>query len=162
MPAELGREPNNALNEDFRDFVEELNSKEVDFVLVGGFAVGAYGVIRATSDIDFLYRRSAENVERLCSALAAFGAPKIVIDTTALLRPGTVAMFGSPPRRIDLLSDITGVEFDSVWSEAAQIAVDGLPMRLISLAHLMQNKAATGRARDKADLRQLRKRLKQS
>jgi predicted nucleotidyltransferase len=157
MPAEPGGEPNNALNRDFRDFIHELNTQLVECVLVGGYAVGAYGVIRATSDIDFFYRRSPDNVERLCNALVSFGAPPVVIDRATLLTPGSVVMFGAPPRRIDLLSDLTGVDFDLVWSASSRIELDGLPLQLISLHDLMANKAATGRAKDKADVTQLKR-----
>ncbi len=155
MSAGHGGHANDALNPDFRDFIVALNARAVDFVLVGGYAVGAHGVIRATTDVDFLYRRTRENVERLCEALADFGAPAIVIDVATLLQPDTVAMFGSPPHRINLLSDISGVDFDRVWAGSINVDVDSLPLRLIGLAELRQNKAATGRRKDKADLRLL-------
>ncbi len=155
MRAEPGGHANDALNPDFRDFIVALNARRVDFVLVGGYAVGAYGVVRATADIDFLYRRTRGNVTRLCQALTDFGAPSIVIDAEALLQPDTVAMFGSPPRRIDLLGDISGVDFDAVWAGSVVVHIDTLPLRLIGLAELRQNKAATGRRKDKADLKLL-------
>ncbi len=155
MTAKPGGNRNDALSPDFRDFIDSLNSAQVDFVLVGGYAVGAYGVVRATSDIDFLYRRTASNVERLCQALRDFGAPPIVINSAELLRKDSVAMFGTPPQRIDLLSDISGVDFDAVWAGSKVIRIDSLPIRLIGLAELRLNKAATGRSKDKSDLRQL-------
>ena len=105
---------NDALNADFRDFIEAMNSTRVEFVLVGGYAIGVYGVIRATADIDFLYRRTADNVARLCQAMTEFGAPTNVTAAAVLLTPDTVVMFGAPPCRIDLLSDISGVGFDAV------------------------------------------------
>jgi hypothetical protein len=64
-------------------------------------------------------------------------------------------MFGTPPQRIDLLSDITGVDFDAVWAGSKDILIDSLPLRLIGLAELRLNKAATGRSKPKSDLRQL-------
>ena len=146
---------NDALSADFRDFITALSGRQVEFVLVGGYAVGAYGVIRATADIDFLYRRTPANVARLCDALRDFGAPRNVVDAESLLTPDTVVMFGSPPHRIDLLGDISGVDFEAVWSGSRRIVLDGLPLQLIGLAELRRNKAATGRAKDKADLRQL-------
>lgn len=144
-----------ALADDFRDFLAELAAHRVDAVLVGGYALGVHGVIRATGDIDFLYRRTKANVARLCAALAAFGAPASVIDATVLLAPETVTWFGEPPHRIDLLSDISGVTFAEVWRGSAVVDLDGIPVRVIGLAELRRNKAATGRAKDAADLQAL-------
>ena len=81
----------------------------MDFVLVGGYAVGVHGVIRATGDIDFFYRRTEGNVKRLCAALADFGAPEEVINVDDLMRKEIVTQFGKPPLRIDLLNAIDGV-----------------------------------------------------
>ncbi len=148
---------NDSLGPDFSDFVAAMNAHAVDFVLVGVYAVGVYGVVRATSDIDFLYRCSADNVARLCHALAEFGAPEIVIDPVALLNPDTVSAFGSPPHRIDLLASISGVDFEMVWQGAQRITIGDLTLRVIGLAELRQNKSATGRAKDKSDLRLLPK-----
>jgi hypothetical protein len=148
--------PNDALSDDFRDFISALNSARVEFVLIGGYAVGAYGVVRATVDIDFLYRRTAGNVRQLCNALRAFGAPANIVDPVVLMTPAIVAMLGAPPQRIDLLSEIDGVDFETVWSGSTVIELKaGLPVRLIGLAELRRNKAATGRPKDLADLRQL-------
>ena len=144
-----------ALADDFRDFLAALSAHRVDAVLVGGYALGVHGVVRATGDIDFLYRRTKANVARLCVALTAFGAPASVIDETALLTPETVTYFGEPPHRIDLLSDISGVTFAEVWRGSVVVELDGTPVRVIGLAELQRNKAATGRAKDAADLRAL-------
>ena len=149
--------PTDVLNRDFREFVETMNSNTVDFVLIGGYAMGAYGVVRATVDIDFLYRRTEDNVERLCKALTEYGAPEMVIDADTLLRPDMVAMFGAPPNRIDLLSDISGVDFETVWAGSKIIHIGTLPIRLIGLAELRKNKATTGRRKNKEDLRRLPK-----
>jgi hypothetical protein len=153
----LGGKPNDALNPDFLDFIEVMNAKKVDFILIGGYAVGAYGVVRATVDIDFLYRRTEDNVERLCQALREFGAPGVVVNAAVLLQPDTVTMFGAPPHRIDLLSSISGVEAEAVWAGSTVIYLGTVPVRLIGLAELRQNKAATGRKKDKEDLRRLPK-----
>lgn len=148
---------NERLAPDFRDFIVALEQHRVDAVLVGGYAVGVYGVVRATSDIDFLYRRTATNVERLCRALEVFGAPPSAIDAKALIAPDMVTMFGVPPLRIDLLSDISGVEFAAVWRGSQIVTLEGTSIRVIGLAELRANKASTGRAKDRADLRKLPK-----
>src|SRR5258707_2292275 len=103
---------------DFLDFIVCLNERRVDFLVVGGYALGFHGVIRATADIDFFYRRTKANVRRLCSAMEDFGAPLSVIDEEALMTIEIVTQFGQPPHRIDLLNAIDGVTFERVWTGA--------------------------------------------
>ena len=148
---------NDVLGDDFADFIIEMNESGVDFVLVGGYAVGIYGVVRATADIDFLYRRTPENVARLCAALRRFGAPEIVIAPKELLKPEMVSAFGSPPQRIDLLSSISGVDFDTVWAGSSMLTLEDVTLRVIGLEELRKNKKASGRQKDEADLKKLPK-----
>jgi hypothetical protein len=89
---------------DFLDFIHELNAHAVEYLLVGGYAVGMYGHVRATTDIDFFYRTTPGNVDRLMHALAAFGAPESVVNREQLAAPMGVTQFGEPPVRIDLLA----------------------------------------------------------
>ncbi|HEY0929121.1 MAG TPA: nucleotidyltransferase [Gemmatimonas sp.] len=157
-PAGEGR-PNAVGDEDFpsdfRDFIHELNAHAVEYLLVGGYAVGLYGHVRATADIDFLYRTTPENVERLMQAMAAFGAPGSVVNRDQLSAPMGVTQFGAPPVRIDLLSDITGVSFDEAQVDALAIEIAGERLPVIGLAALRKNKQATGRKKDRDDLRRL-------
>lgn len=149
-------EPNDALSPDFLDFITCLKIRRVDFVLVGGYALGLHGVIRATGDIDFLYRRTRVTVRRLCAAMEDFGAPPVVINPDALLRPEMVTQFGQPPYRIDLLSTIDGVTFKEVWDGATKAVIDGQSIRVIGRRELQKNKEATGRKKDTEDARKLR------
>ena len=146
---------NASLADDFRDCIECLNGRRVDFVLVGGYAVGWHGVVRATGDIDFLYEQKADNVARLCAALRDFGAPTHLIDPKFLLSPNAVTQIGRAPLRIDLLAAITGVAFDEVRAGADEVELDGQRMFVIGINELRTNKRATGRAKDREDLRQL-------
>ena len=155
MSKRVGVENNDVLSPDFLDFIACLNERDVDFVLIGGYALGVHGVIRATADIDFLYRRTKMAVRRLCSAMEDFGAPSEVIDEDALMTPEIVMQFGQPPHRIDLLNAIDGVSFEQVWGGATRTTVQGQPLRVIGLAELRANKAATGRKKDAEDLRRL-------
>jgi len=145
-----------ALSPDFLDFIICLNEQGVDFVLVGGYALAIHGVVRATGDIDFLYRRTKTTVRRLCAALENFGAPPNVIDEDALMTPETVTQFGQPPYRIDLLNAIDGVGFEKVWRGATTVSIRGQTIRVIGLADLRANKTATGRPSDAEDARKLR------
>ena len=133
MRARAGGERNDALSPDFVDFIACLDEQQVGFVLVGAYALGVHGVVRATGDLDVLYRRSRANVQRLLAAMQEFGAPAEIIDEEALLTEDIVTQFGQPPYRIDLLNAIDGVTFAEVW----------------------KNKRASGRRKDKDDLRML-------
>lgn len=142
----------------FVDFIACLNAREVEYLLVGGYALGAHGVVRATRDIDFLYRPTARNVDALCAALVDFGAPSNVIDRDALLDPAIVTQFGQPPNRIDLMGTISGVTFAEAWKGSLQATLSGATLRVIGLEELRRNKAATGRKKDAEDLRKLKRR----
>lgn len=146
---------NAELGADFRDCIHCLNARDVAFVLVGAYAVGWHGVIRATGDIDFLYEPSRGNVARLCAALRDFGAPPRLIDPTFLASPNAVTQMGVPPIRIDLLASISGVSFDAVWDGAEAVELAGLRLLVIGLRELQINKRASGRAKDRDDLRRL-------
>jgi hypothetical protein len=140
---------------DFRDFIRELNAYRVEFLLVGGYAVGYYGHVRATADIDFLYRCTKRNIGRLIHALAAFGAPSVVMDPIHLANPNGMSAFGEPPHRIDLLAGISGVSFDEALVQAAVLDLDGDALPIIGLEALRRNKQASGRRKDRDDLERL-------
>ena len=144
-----------ALAGDFRDCIAVLNAHGVVFILVGGFAVGWHGVVRATGDIDFLYEQTPKNVKRLCKALEEFGAPAHLIDADFLLSRNAVTQIGNEPLRIDLLSSISGVSFEQVRAGAVETSIAGQRLLIIGLAELRVNKRATGRVKDKEDLRRL-------
>ena len=135
---------NDVLSPDFIDFIECLHRHHVDYVLVGGYALAVHGVVRATGDIDFFYRKTKANVKSLCMALEDFGAPANIIDSEPLLTPDTVTQFGQTPHRIDLLNTIDGVTFDKAWSGAVQASIGGRIVRVIGKSDLTTNKRATG------------------
>ncbi len=148
---------NSSLSDDFRDFIAALDRHAVEYVLVGGYAVGHYGRIRATGDIDFLYRTTPPNVARLCAALREFGAPAALIDPVFLSVASSVTQIGVTPFRIDLLGSISGRSFEQVWRGAETKTLDGATLRIIALPDLLVNKRATGRAKDRADATALEK-----
>ena len=146
---------NAQLADDFRDCIDALIGYQVNFVLVGAYAVGWHGVVRATGDIDFLYEQSRRNVAALCHALRAFGAPEHLIDETFLLSHNAITQIGLAPLRIDLIGAISGVTFEEVSRGAIPIELEGRSLRVIGLEELRRNKAATGRTKDRDDLRRL-------
>lgn len=145
------------MNEDFRDFLAALLQTGTRFLVVGAHALAVHGVPRATGDLDVWIESDAANAERAWTALLRFGAPleAMGVSRQDLTRPEQVVQIGLPPRRIDLLTSITGVSFDDAWSERAVHEVEGMAVPFLGRAALVRNKRATGRARDIADLEAL-------
>jgi hypothetical protein len=147
------------LNEDFRDLLVLLADVGVDFVVVGAYALALHGAPRASGDIDVFVRPSPSNAERVVQALAQFGAPLQSAGVTAadLAQPGAVYQIGLPPRRIDLLTEISGVSFDEAWASRIETEVERRIVPFIGRDALLKNKQAAGRPKDLADIARLRR-----
>jgi hypothetical protein len=143
--------------EDFRDLLAELRRAEARFLVVGAHALAAHGVPRATVDLDVWIDASPENASRVWAALAAFGAPlsALTITEADLTRPDTVAQFGLPPWRIDILTGISGVTFDEAWPERIEADFEDVSVPFIGRAAFVRNKRASGRLKDLADIEAL-------
>jgi len=148
------------LNDDFRDLLSLLLETESRFLVVGAHALAVHGVPRATGDLDVWIDRDRENAERVWNALVRFGAPVAALGILKgdLETPNTVVQLGLPPHRIDVLTDITGVEFGAAWPSRVSSHLGGLEVPFLSKAHLIANKRATGRLRDLADVEALENR----
>jgi hypothetical protein len=147
------------LNEDFRDLLVLLADAGVEFVVVGAYALAFHGAPRASGDIDLFIRPSPPNAERVFQALTRFGAPLQSAGVTAadLAQPGAVYQIGLPPRRIDLLTEISGVSFDEAWASRIETEVESRTVPFIGREALLKNKQATGRPKDLADIARLRR-----
>lgn len=143
------------LGKDLREFIELLNSRKVDYIVVGGHAVAFHGHPRFTGDIDFLVRCSPENAQRLLEALVEFGFSERRLSPEDLTRPNTVVQLGYPPNRIDLLTSISGVEFEEAWQGRVSGELDGLSVFFLGLHELLINKQGSGRDKDLADISKL-------
>lgn len=143
------------LNPHFRDMLSEFNAAGVEYLIVGGYALAHHGYPRATGDLDFWIRRSADNAKRVMRALRSFGAPAGIVNADDLIQPDVIAQIGIVPNRIDIITSIDGVLFDEAWREHVVGRVDGIDIPFVSLAHLIQNKRATGRPSDVADVAKL-------
>jgi predicted nucleotidyltransferase len=145
------------LNADFLDVLRTLNDAGAEFLLVGAHAMAVHGFPRATGDLDLLVRPTEENAERVLAGLRAFGAPVDAHGVTAsdLATPGTVYQIGVPPRRIDILTRISGVSFDEASRDRLVVEMDGLAIPVVGRAALIRNKRAAGRDKDVADLKLL-------
>lgn len=146
------------LNSDLREFVALLNSKEVDYLVVGAFAVSFHGYPRYTADLDVLVKPTIENAKRLLQVLSAFGFESLRVTEADLTEPDRVIQLGVNPNRIDLLTSISGVTFEEAWSGHCDGELDGIPTQFIGRRELIRNKESTGRVRDLGDAEELRKR----
>lgn len=142
------------LNRDFREFAESLNAARVDYLVVGGYALAAHGHPRYTGDIDFWVRPTPDNLASLLAAIEAFGFGSLGLRVEDF-GAETVVQLGHPPRRIDLLTTLDGVDFDACYERCERIEIDGLAMKFIGLDDFKANKRATGRLKDLADLEAL-------
>ncbi len=147
------------LHEDFRDLLVLFADADVEFVVVGAYALAFHGAPRASGDIDLFIRPSSANAGRVFDALARFGAPLESAGVTPadFTRSGTVYQIGLPPRRIDVLTELSGVTFDEAWASRVLAEVDGRPVGFIGRAALLRNKEAAGRPKDIADAARLRR-----
>ncbi len=143
---------------DFLDLLEALLAEEARFLIVGGYAVGIHGHPRATKDLDVWVEPGEENAPRVIAALRRFGAPLHGLTEEDLRTPGVGLQLGVPPGRIDILTRISGVDFEQAWPhriEASFFGRVGCPV--IGRRELLQNKRASARTQDLADVEALEK-----
>jgi hypothetical protein len=147
------------LNPDFRDLLRALVEAEVEFVVVGAYALSFHGAPRASGDIDIFVKPSAENAPRVWRALAAFGAPVSAAGVSLgdFAKPDLVYQIGLAPRRVDVLTSISGVGFDEAWASREPATVDGRTVHFIGREMFLRNKLAAGRPKDLADAARLKK-----
>jgi predicted nucleotidyltransferase len=142
------------LPDDFKEFLRLLNDRNVDYLLIGGYAVGYHGYPRATNELDVWIGASTDNVGKVIDALKAFGldTPDLNAD---LFADGRIVRIGVPPIRIEVMSEISGVDFPSCFEARLRDTIDGVSIQIIDLENLKQNKRASGRFKDLDDLENL-------
>lgn len=140
---------------DFKEFFLSLNSHRVDYLLIGGYAVAYYGFPRYTGDIDVWVGRSIENANRTFQTLQDFGFSAAGLDAEYFQKSEQILRMGVPPLRIEILTSISGLEFENAYKNRVDIELDGVPIHLISLDDLKKNKASAGRLKDLHDLKNL-------
>ena len=139
-------------SKDFKEFAELLNKHDVEYLVVGGYAVGVHGHPRYTGDIDFWINPHKDNAVKLLAAVSEFGLTAVNVSADELIIPGKVFQLGRQPYRIDILNSIDGVEFDGCFQRRATFELEGIPVPFIGFKDLKQNKRASGRHKDLADL----------
>jgi len=140
------------LNPDFHEMLSLFNDEQVEYMVVGAYALAYHGLPRATGDIDLWIRRSDENASRIWQAMSRFGVPLSDLTKDDLKNPETVFQIGIAPRRIDILTSIDGVEFDEAIQEMKRVEIEDIEIPIIGRRHLIQNKKAAGRPQDEADV----------
>jgi predicted nucleotidyltransferase len=143
------------LNEDYKDMLSCLLEERVSFLLVGAYAVAVYGHPRATKDMDIFVRAEQDNASKLMRALHRFGAPLTDVTERDFRSEGTVFQIGTNPRRIDILTRISGIDFERAYAKKNDVEIEGLKVPVISLEDLIANKRASGRTQDLADVEKL-------
>jgi hypothetical protein len=139
------------LNEDYKDMLQAFADEQVDFLLVGAYALAAHGYPRATMDIDIWVRPSSDNANAVLRAIRRFGAPLHNLTKADLEKEGTVFQIGVAPRRIDIITAASGLNFEQASSRAMTVEIEGIVVRILSMADLILNKRAAGRTKDIAD-----------
>ena len=143
------------LHPDFKDFLKLLNSRGVEYLLVGGYAVGYHGYPRATGDMDVWIAVSEPNARKTAMVLRDFGMPEKEVSDELFLKRDKIIRMGVPPVRIEVITGASGVDFEECYSRREVIEIDGIPMNFISLRDLKANKRACGRHKDLEDLEHL-------
>jgi phage replication-related protein YjqB (UPF0714/DUF867 family) len=137
---------------DFKEFIRFINSAGVEYLLIGGYAVGFHGAPRFTADMDVWVGTQRGNAERLGLALEQFGFRDPEVTSGRFLKPDTVFRIGRPPLQIDVVTEISGCDFSECYSRRETLTRDGVEISVISLDDLKRNKQASGRAKDLGDL----------
>ena len=136
---------------DFKEFLSILNEERVEYLVVGGWALGIHGYIRATGDMDIWICQSDVNIERLLISLQKFGAPP-GIDGAFFKEKGNAFRMGNPPICVEIITEASGIEFEASYANRIMIETDGIELPFLSYRDLVHNKRSSGRLRDLADL----------
>lgn len=141
---------------DFKEFLQLLNEHQVEYLLIGGYAVGYHGYPRTTGDRGVWVARHEQNARRVVAALEAFGFGEATgASAEVFLKPDQVVRMGNPPLRVELLTGVSGVDFAACFARRIVAVLESVPVNFISLDDLKANKAASGRTKDLNDLKHL-------
>jgi predicted nucleotidyltransferase len=148
----------NLFNPDFLDFLQALNKCEVDYILVGGYAVILHGYERVTADIDIWVRCTHENYNKLAKAFQTFGMSlfDMTLDNFLDFNSWDVFRFGRKPVAIDIMTKVKGLDFEEAFERSEIKLIDGISVRLIHYNHLVEAKKQAGRNKDLDDLENLK------
>ena len=143
------------LNEDYKDMLHALSEEKDRFLLVGAYALAAHGYPRATMDIDIWVMPSPQNADAVLRALRRFGAPLHNLTKEDLQKDGTIFQIGVAPRRIDIITTASGLQFEDAYGQSLSLNIEGIELHIPSIDDLIRNKRAAGRTKDMADVEAL-------
>jgi Nucleotidyl transferase of unknown function (DUF2204) len=145
------------MDRDLKDLLYALNKHHAKYLVIGGYAVGVHAQPRVTKDVDVFIESSPDNANAVYKALAEFGAPLSEFTVEDFNNPSVFAQFGNPPYRLDILQQISGIDFATAYKNSEELLIEGdLPVRYISADDLITNKLASGRMQDLADVEAIR------
>jgi hypothetical protein len=139
------------LNEDYRDMLLALSGEKASFLLIGAFAMAVHGYPRATMDIDLWVQPTPHNAEAVLRSLRRFGAPTDDLTSDDLQKDGLIFQIGVAPRRIDIITSVSGLNFDDTFARSLTFDIDGIDVHVPTVDDIIRNKRASGRTRDLAD-----------
>lgn len=150
------------MNPNFRDMLFALSDENAEFLIIGAFALAFHGMPRSTGDIDIFVNATPENAERVWRGLLRFGAPLTDMSKEDFSQPKWILAFGREPFRIDVITEIDGVDFATAWAHRTATIIEGRSIPVIGLVELLANKQAAGRPKDLVDVAWLKKRIKET
>jgi hypothetical protein len=139
------------LNPNFRDILALLSAEEAEFLVVGAYALGVHGLVRGTNDLDIWVRPTLENAEKVWRALARFPAPLSSLTKKDLATHDIVFRMGLPPSQVDIITSVSGLQFEDAWPHRIVHEVHGVRVNVIGVEDQIKNKRSTGRPKDVLD-----------
>ena len=145
------------LARDLKEFLCAFNDHNVEYLVVGAYAVGVHAEPRATKDLDVFIGTSKDNGEAVFRALTDFGAPLTGLSPEDFSdAPNSIFQIGQPPLRVDILQQIEGIDFEEAWKNRVEAVIEGeVSAHVISREHLIKNKLAVGRGQDLVDVEKI-------
>jgi len=142
---------------DFLDFLKIINQHQVNYLVIGGYAMAAHDEPRYTKDLDIWVKPEEENSEKVIAAIREFGFESLKLTKEDFLSSNVFVQIGFAPVRIDVTSDISGITFDEAFAGRKLVEVEGIIVPVIGIEALIKNKLASGRLQDMADVEKLKK-----
>jgi hypothetical protein len=143
------------IQQDFEELLKLLEEHQIEYLIVGGYAVAFHGYPRFTKDIDIYYNISAINIQRLQKALEKFGFPTKDLPAELFYSKGNIITFGIEPVRVDIINEISGIDFEDAWKKRVRGNYGTTEVNFINKTDLIKNKTSTPRLQDKADAEKL-------
>ena len=143
------------LNPDFKDFVRLLTENKVEYLIVGGYAVGVHGYPRYTGDLDIWINSTTENAKSVLKCVEDFGFASYRLSVSDFTKPGNIIQLGYPPVRIDIINLVDGVNFAECYKNKKDVTADDITLYFIGYDDLLKNKKKTSRPRDIDDIENL-------